>query len=160
VEKKVTRRPSRVSIIVQVLGNQDTPRSTHRIWAAEGWSSALVWVSAWMAQTGVAVRLLIKRERHVERHVLASGRTPLFFCLGASCPHDPLDCSCSPGNYQKTPGGRGGRMPPAPKQKTWVSGGLSRALYCRHIAVLPPLSPIWGGTPMWVTLRDQIWSKI
>ena len=47
VEKKVTEGLSRVSIIVQVLGNQDTARSTHRIWAAEGWSSALVWVSAW-----------------------------------------------------------------------------------------------------------------
>jgi hypothetical protein len=81
-EKKVTEGGPRVSIIVQVLGNQGTARSTHRIWAAEGRSNALVWVSAWMAQTGVAVRLLIKRERHVERHVLASGRTPLFFCLG------------------------------------------------------------------------------
>jgi hypothetical protein len=92
----VTEGGPRVSIIVQVLGNQGTARSTHRIWAAEGWSSALVWVSAWMAQTGVAVRLLIKRERHVERHVLASGRTPLFFCLGASCPHDPLDVAGCP----------------------------------------------------------------
>ena len=73
----MTEEGSRAGIIVQVLGNQGTARSTHRIWAAEGWSSALVWVSAWMevAQTGVAVRLLIKRERHVERHVLASGRT-------------------------------------------------------------------------------------
>jgi hypothetical protein len=64
VEKKVTEGLSRVSIIVQVLGNQGTARSTHRIWAAEGWSNALVWVSAWMevAQTGVAVRLLINRE--------------------------------------------------------------------------------------------------
>ena len=78
----MTEGGPRVSIIVQVLGNQGTARSTHRIWAAEGRSNALVWVSAWMAQTGVAVRLLIKRERHVERHVLASGRTPLFFCLG------------------------------------------------------------------------------
>jgi hypothetical protein len=33
-------------------------------------------------QTGVAVRLLIKRERHVERHVLASGRTPTVLLLG------------------------------------------------------------------------------
>ena len=46
VEKKVTEEGSRVGIIVQVLGNQGTARSTHRIWAAEGWSSALVWVSA------------------------------------------------------------------------------------------------------------------
>lgn len=57
----MTEGGPRVSIIVQVLGNQGTARSTHRIWAAEGWSSALVWVSAWMAQTGVAVRLLVKR---------------------------------------------------------------------------------------------------
>ena len=44
----------------------------------------------------------------------------------------------------------GGRMPP--KQKTRVSGGLSRALYCSHIAVPPPFVPIRGGSPMWVTL--------
>jgi hypothetical protein len=36
VEKKVTEEGSRVGIIVQVLGNQDTVRSTHRIWAAHG----------------------------------------------------------------------------------------------------------------------------
>ena len=81
MEKKVTDGLSRVGIIVQVLGNQDTPRSTHRIWVAEGWSSALVWVSAWMevAQTGVAARLLSKRAPSTglrKNH-------PAFFCLDA-----------------------------------------------------------------------------
>ncbi len=44
---------------MQVLGNQGTARSTHRIWAAEGWSSALC--GYLRRQTGVAVRLLFKR---------------------------------------------------------------------------------------------------
>ena len=100
------------------------------------------WVSAVEAQTGLAARLPVKREPQY--------RPPEELPHGSFVRSPGLQLLS--GNYQKDTRG--------PQQKTRVSGGLSRALYCRHIAVLPPLSPIWGGTPMWVTLRDQIWSKI
>ena len=62
-EKKVTERLSRVGIVSKPWETRARPDLPHRVWAAEGWSSAPAWVSAWMevAQTGVVVRLLLER---------------------------------------------------------------------------------------------------
>ena len=89
MEKKVTEGPSRVGIVSKSWGTRTRPDLPHRVWAAEGWSSAPAWVSAWMevAQTGVVARLLLEREPSLgsgNDPVQASGRTTTrFFCLDA-----------------------------------------------------------------------------
>ena len=132
MEKKVTEGPSRVGIIVRVLDNQGTDRSTHRIWPSE----ALVLMDPRGYLRGCADGSSCEAIVRAPSTGLRKNY-PRFFCLGASC--------------QKTPG-----------DQTKDAGlrRLSRALYCRHIAVSASPCPIWGGSPMWVTLRDQIWSKI
>ena len=64
MEKKVTEGAARVGIVSKSWGTRTRPDLPHRVWVAEGWSSAPAWVSAWMevAQTGVVARLLLERE--------------------------------------------------------------------------------------------------
>jgi hypothetical protein len=99
VEKKVTEGPSRVGIIVRVLDNQGTDRSTHRIWPSE----ALVLMDPrgyLRRQTGVAVRLLFKRApcNGLRKNY------PRFFCLGASCQKTPGDPNKRRGSPEACPG--------------------------------------------------------
>ena len=46
MEKKVTEGPSRVGIVSKSWGTRTRPDLPHRVWVAEGWSSAPAWVSA------------------------------------------------------------------------------------------------------------------
>ena len=46
MEKKVTEGPSRVGIVSKSWFPRTRPDLPHRVWVAEGWSSAPAWVSA------------------------------------------------------------------------------------------------------------------
>lgn len=146
VEKKVTERPSRVGIVSKSWFPRTRPDLPHRVWVAEGWSSAPAWVSADDAD-GCSRETTVRERAPVQ----ASGRTTTrFFCWGHPAPRPP-GLQLLPGNYQKTPGD--------PTKDVGLRRPVQGALLQTHRCAAS-LIPIWGGTPMWVTLRDQIWSKI
>ena len=125
-EKKVTEGPSRVGIVSKSWGTRTRPDLPHRVWVAEGWSSAPAWVSAVEAQTGLAARLLVKREPQYRPPERTTQRS---FCQTAD-------------SSQKEDA-----QPPT--KDVGLRRLSRRSIADTSLRCYP--SP-WGGSPMWVTL--------
>ena len=107
MEKKVTEGPSRVGIVSKSWFPRTRPDLPHRVWVAEGWSSAPAWVSAVEAQTGLAARLPVKREpQYRPPEELPHGS---FVWGHPATPrgHDPLVSFWQDPESSCNPGGRG-----------------------------------------------------